>query len=178
MRQALKHIFAAGVLFLLPTVGGCGFAHRLPLRDVYDRINIGETLPNELTLPAGASRTDDLLISVIALNLEWERSTGGVERVVILRGVTGEVLAKHYAVEAEELSLVTLTYKHIDHYEWVLRADDVRTENLDPTFARMDAAVRRASVRVGPMDTRLGTELASSARDWVCKRRYSTTYCC
>src|SRR5947209_6076470 len=106
-------LMSASAALLLLT-GGCGFSHPLPLRSVYDRLSVDGQAARQLAAPSDTQRTDDGLLTVLSRRLDWERETGGVERIVIVRDACGAIRAKHYAVEAEELSLVSMTYKRIN----------------------------------------------------------------
>ena len=106
------------VLFLW--AAGCQFTHHMPLKELYDQVPLGESLPTRIQVPANVLKESRTPRSwgAVAFN-EWENGTGTLEWIAFFTD-QGKVIAKRYQVRGEEGQPAADHYQRVDRSEWAI----------------------------------------------------------
>jgi len=115
------------LLVLVLSLTGCGFYHHLPMRAEYDKLTIGQPIPDDCKIPTCTTIHKDGVYAATWWN-EWGNGTGTGEWIAVACDEQGLVIAKRYQVRGEELQVLADHYMRIDRSEWVMRIpSDQRT---------------------------------------------------
>ncbi|MFI5378474.1 MAG: hypothetical protein ACHRHE_04195 [Tepidisphaerales bacterium] len=115
---------------LLFVAGGCQFAHRMPLKEIYDEVRVGEAIPDGLSMPreVGSEVRREGAWAAMMYH-RWENATGAMEWVVF-RIEQGKVIGKRYQVRGEEGQLAVDRYHRLDRSDWEIQGRSDRPANV------------------------------------------------
>ena len=100
------------------TACNSGFQHRLPVRESYVRVKLGEPIPKTLDLTDRVELDNGQALAGATATHEWECSTWADEWALYLVDPDGLVVAKSYQVDGEEMTIVPFHGKRISEADW------------------------------------------------------------